>query len=203
MAAQGVEQTGDRRGQAPLERMRLHAQAGPAQPPDAGDARRRGGMPPVGFGGHGQLHHAFFAGSDHGAGLAHPREYMFDDGAALIDHQGRADVPGRKPSDHVGRVLAHDFLVAAESQIDVLLRDKPPAKQCLGRLQDTVHGWLGVERAAAPKAPIGNHAGEGRLCPVRFLNRNDIVMGHQDDRPILASAPPAVEQAAPADLFET
>ena len=110
-------------------------------------------------------------------------------------HEPRPDAaPLQLLDGGVGR-RTEDLLVAAERQPDVLRPGvKSPLEQGLDRLADPDQAALVVEGAAAPDLPVDDVAAERVVLP-GALDRYDVEVGHQHDRPLAARPAPVEEQA--------
>jgi hypothetical protein len=118
----------------------------------------------------------------------------------FVQDEFRADAPPLQQRRDSRRPLpAADLFVVAEGEEDCPLRLEPLPEQQFDRLQDAEHARLVVQRAPAPDVASLDRAGEGRVRPVLLrprLDRNDVHVGHQEDRREARVGPfPGIEEA--------
>ncbi len=129
---------------------------------------------------------ALFRDANQGRWRLESRQYSFRNEQPLI--QGKLTVHatlGQQPGNLAGTFRATVLLVVAERQIDRAPRLKATGDQRLDRLEDGHHVALVIPAAATPYEPIADIAGEWTGVPVPFRSgrhRDDILMGHQQDR---------------------
>ena len=186
------------------ERRLLDPQDRPGDPRRRAVACRRRGVPAATLGDQLERGGALLGDADDAEGRLHPGEGAARDRAALVDDEPRRDPA---PAEHLDRLDgggAADLLVAAEGQPDVLGRRVAGLEQRLDGLADRRDAALVVEGAATPDRRSGGAVvdlGAERVVLPRCLgiDRHDVEVGHQHDRPLGARAGPAEEEPVGAD----
>ena len=81
-----------------------------------------------------------------------------------------------------GRAVTVYFLVAAECEINIVLRLEALGKKILGGLHNAVERAFGIERSSAPKHVVLDDSGERILAPLALDDGHDVVMSHKHGR---------------------
>ena len=130
----------------------------------------------------------------------HAGEGVVRDRAALVDDEPGSDAALAELGDRQRRRVAEDLLVAAEGEPEVLRGGEPVVEELLDGLADRHQGPLVVERAAPPDGAVVDLGAEGRVLPgCLILDGDDVEVGHQHDRAVVARSCPAEQQAVGVD----
>ena len=166
------------------------------QPHGRAVAGRRRGVPAGSLDPELDAGRALLGHPDRGDRPLHSWEGVVRDGAALVEDEPRSYAAACQLVDGGHRRRARDLLVAAEREPDVLRRQVTALEEPLHRLADRGHAALVVEGAAPPDRAVDDLGSEGRVLPgCRVIDRYDVEVGHQHDRPVGGAPRPAEKQS--------
>ena len=148
---------------------------------------------------------AFLADADHGDRRGDSADHAVEHGIAFVEAEPDVRAALLEQGRHGLCAFSAAFLVMAEGEIDRLPRPVAAREQALGRFEDRHQRALVVDRAAPDHEAVCDGAAERRSAPFAFasrLDRNDVLVGHQEEgggRRVAAR--PGEQQAPSGDLL--